>query len=134
MTGDAVLDTNVLISATLFPNSLAQKLFERLVRSGWEIICSEEMLLEYESRIRRDFPEQEARLPLLIENLRLLAVIVAPVKNITACRDPQDNKILGCAVAASAKYLVSYDKDLLDLKKFEGIRILHPKDMVKMLG
>lgn len=40
------------------------------------------------------------------------------------CRDPNDEKFLVCAVVGKAHYLVSSDKDLLDLKQYEGICIV----------
>ncbi len=43
------------------------------------------------------------------------------------CRDPDDDRILACAVAAKADYLVSGDSDLLDLQEFLGIKIVSPK-------
>ena len=45
-------------------------------------------------------------------------------KNIHVCRDPSDDKFLECAVEGRANYIVSADKDLLDLKIFEGIEII----------
>jgi putative PIN family toxin of toxin-antitoxin system len=49
------------------------------------------------------------------------------------CRDPDDVKILGLAVAADANYIVSGDKDLLILKGFQGIQILNPRGFSKLL-
>ncbi len=42
------------------------------------------------------------------------------------CRDPKDDAILETAWLASADYLVSGDKDLLDLKEFRGTKIITP--------
>jgi len=49
------------------------------------------------------------------------------------CRDPDDVKILGLAVAANANYIVSGDKDLLVLKEFQGIPILNPRAFSNLL-
>lgn len=45
--------------------------------------------------------------------------------------DPEDNKFLACAFAAGAKYLISGDKHLLNVKNFRGIRIMSPQDFLK---
>lgn len=43
------------------------------------------------------------------------------------CRDPDDDSVLACAVAAAADYLVSGDKDLLVLDSCRGVRIIAPR-------
>jgi len=42
------------------------------------------------------------------------------------CRDPKDDKFLACAVAAEAEFLVTEDRDLLDLDGYENLRIVTP--------
>ena len=49
------------------------------------------------------------------------------------CRDPDDIKILGLAVASNADYIVTGDKDLLVLKSFQGILILNPRSFSGIL-
>jgi len=46
----------------------------------------------------------------------------------SVCRDPGDDAILACALEARADYLVTGEVDLLELKNFEGIRIVNPRD------
>ena len=43
-----------------------------------------------------------------------------------ACRDPKDNRFLACAVEGGAHYLVSSDRDLLDLRRYRGVAIVNP--------
>lgn len=50
-----------------------------------------------------------------------------------ACRDPKDDKFLACAVEGNAHYLVSSDKDLLDMKVFQGVCILNPGQFLVVL-
>jgi predicted nucleic acid-binding protein len=44
--------------------------------------------------------------------------------------DPPDNRILECAVAAGADFIVTGDKDLLRLGRYDSIRILSPSDLL----
>jgi putative PIN family toxin of toxin-antitoxin system len=46
-------------------------------------------------------------------------------------RDPKDDKILATAAAGSADYIVSEDRDLLDLVEYAGVRIV---DTASFLG
>jgi predicted nucleic acid-binding protein len=49
------------------------------------------------------------------------------------CRDPDDDAVLACALAAQADLIVSGDDDLLVLKQFQEIRIVTPTQAVKMI-
>jgi uncharacterized protein len=48
-------------------------------------------------------------------------------------RDPNDDMIVACAVAAKADFLVSRDKDLLSLERYEGIRFVTPETFLMIL-
>ena len=45
---------------------------------------------------------------------------------IGACRDPKEDKFLVCAVQGQAQYLISSDRDLLDLRTYRGVTIVNP--------
>ncbi len=49
------------------------------------------------------------------------------------CRDPKDDKFLACAVEGKAQYLVSSDKDLLEMKVFQEVGILNPGQFLAVL-
>jgi len=51
-------------------------------------------------------------------------------KPIRASRDPNDDHVLGCAVAAKAHLIISGDRDLLSLHPFQGISIHSPADFL----
>ena len=57
--------------------------------------------------------------------------IVEPVSSIEICRDPDDNKFIECAVDTKALYIVSGDKDLLDIQEYQGIEILTAAEFCK---
>lgn len=50
--------------------------------------------------------------------------IIIPSSAINASRDNDDNKFIECAVDAEALYIVSGDKDLLDIQEYQGIKII----------
>lgn len=54
--------------------------------------------------------------------------IIEPVTQIEICRDPDDNKFLGCARDSHALYIVSGDKDLLVIERFGNVQIVTAKD------
>ena len=49
-------------------------------------------------------------------------------------RDKSDNVFIGCALAASASFIVTHDPDLLILKKPFGIEILRPREFLRKIS
>lgn len=49
-------------------------------------------------------------------------------------RDSKDDKFLACAIEARVDYLVTGDEDLLVLKKYEGIKIVTPRQFLEILN
>ena len=50
--------------------------------------------------------------------------LVEPVTKVEVCRDPDDDKFIGCAIDAGAYYIVSGDKDLLDISEYGGVEMV----------
>jgi len=129
-----VLDTNVLISALLFRGELSG--IVELWQKGKIIpVISKETFDELRAVLEYPkFSLSRAEVKSLIENDILPFFEVVNVrKHIKgACRDPGDDKFISCAIAASADWIVTGDKDLSDLKKYQSIRIIHASDFIKM--
>jgi len=51
--------------------------------------------------------------------------------NLRACRDPNDDMILECAVVSGAQVIITGDKDLLVLSPYRGTRILTPVEFLQ---
>ena len=69
-------------------------------------------------------------------SVRLLinrATPVKPLETARICRDPEDDKFLAAAQNGSAEYIVSEDKDLLDLGNHDGIRIVSSETFLRTL-
>ena len=70
----------------------------------------------------------------IITEIEIIGEIVEPLITIkTIQKDPADNKILECAVAAGADLIVSGDVHLLELKVFQGIRIVNASDFLEII-
>jgi uncharacterized protein len=50
------------------------------------------------------------------------------------CRDPDEDYVIATAVAGQADFIVSADKDLIDLGEHEGIRIVDAAGFLEALG
>ena len=65
-----------------------------------------------------------------ITQLEQAIAVIHPQKKLCVVeRDPDDNKILECALEAKADLIITADKDLLALKEFNGIKIIHTSSL-----
>lgn len=124
----AVFDTNVLLAAFL-TEGICTKLLTRARKNQFHLLTPPDILREFDRVLAKKFSSSAQQIKeahqIILEAAHLVAPPTSLVKGV--CRDPDDDMILSCAVAAKADYLVSGDSDLLDLKKFEGIKIVSPK-------
>jgi putative PIN family toxin of toxin-antitoxin system len=127
MTSFLVLDSNVYISAVLFggkPRLIIQAALAGKIRLAISATILEE-IEEVLSGKKFKFPEAVARE--IVGEISSLAEIFEPAEKISRIKeDPADDRILECALAASAAAIVSGDSHLLALRIFRGIPILTP--------
>lgn len=130
-----VLDTNILISVLLFKGKLSRMV--ELWQKGKIIpILSKETFDELRAALEYPkFSLSRAEIKSLIENEILPFFEVTDVsKHVKGvCRDPEDDKFLSCAISANVDWIVTGDKDLSDLKKYEFVRIIHASEFIKMV-
>jgi len=118
-------DTNILISGIVFPSGKPFQFLELALEGKINLTISEAILDEMAGVLARKFmwpPEQiaEAR-----RRLQQIARTVAPSVQLDVIKeDPPDNRILECAVSSGSDYIVTGDKDLLRLGRYDSIRIL----------
>ena len=133
---NAVVDTNVLLSA-LKKTSLARKILVALADNKFKLFLSALLREELERTVLRPKIQKlvsDMDGTLLVTIIGKAATIVRPSHPITSCRDPKDNMLLECALEAGAKYLVTFDSDLLVLNPFQNIAIITPAEFLKRLG
>ena len=124
-----VFDTNVLISATLWDNSVAQKFLFKCIKENVQIFSSQEIIEEYKEILARDFDYKEQEIGEILERVLHFITLVIPSMKIDIVKeDIDDNKIIECALESKAEYIISYDKHLLKLKEFQGIKIVRPEE------
>lgn len=132
----ALFDTNVLLSAFL-TEGLCWKLLVKANRKEFFLFTSPYILNEFEDKLYKKFASTKDEAHEAINLILEIAQIVdhkekgIHVKGI--CRDKEDDAILACAVASEADYLITGDSDLLELKKYKGIKILSPRDFELLL-
>jgi putative PIN family toxin of toxin-antitoxin system len=130
-----VLDTNVLLSALAFPGSKPDQVVQRVRRGEVELFLSPFILTELERILRNKFRFTKRQTDERLAVIRRMATLVDPTERITvvAAKD-DDNRILECALAAHAEYLVTGDKEhLLPLQSIGATRIVSPATFLTLL-
>ncbi|MBF0121838.1 MAG: putative toxin-antitoxin system toxin component, PIN family [Candidatus Omnitrophica bacterium] len=127
-----VLDTNVFISAIAFGGK-PKIILEKAIKGDIQLVLSDPILEELQGvLLGKKFNYPPHIVIEIAQQLASLAEIVYPEDRILIIKsDPADNRILECAVAGMAKYIVSGDADLLMLRIYEKIRIVTPDVFLK---
>lgn len=134
----AVFDANILVSAFLsreHPGGVSNELLrfgrERVIELllSPEIVGEALTILLTSQRLRDRYLYTGSAAVAFFDDLRdVITPVIDPQPTPGAVpRDPDDDKIIACAVAANAEYLVSRDRDLLSLANFAGIAIVSPE-------
>lgn len=130
-----VLDTNILISAALKPNSIASSVVRKAIEH-YELCASEETIKELKETLQREkfkkyFDRLEYSRDQFIRFIEQSCVMISSSEEITDCNDPKDNKFLELAVAANASMLISGDKKhLLSMNPYRGIQIITAREFL----
>ena len=130
----SVIDTNVFVSG-IFWKGTSHKIINAWKERKFHLVNSlrniEELII-----VLRDFKIGMSKelikewVNLIIEN----SIIVDAFGKIKVVKDdPSDDKFIETAVCGKADYIVTQDKHLLDIKEFEGIKIVTPKDFLRIL-
>lgn len=119
-----VVDTNVFISGIFFggapwrvvnavsKGSIQAAVTPEIVEEYIEVV--DEMIARGQGNLRRDG----------LDSFLASLEFFMPKTKIAVCRDPDDDKFIGCAIDADALYIVSGDKDLLSLEFCKGVRMI----------
>ena len=119
-----VFDTNVLVSALVFPGGRGEAALQRIVEERDELIVSKPILDELLGILARKFARDAEQLAHVAVFISELGRTVKPRGKIRMLKDDPDNRILECAIAGDAHAIVTGDKQLLDLKEYRGVRLL----------
>jgi uncharacterized protein len=128
-----VLDTNVIISSIAFGGK-PKAIMEKAIKGDIQLVLSDAMLEEIQGVLSgKKFPYPAHVVVEITQQLTSLAEIVYPEEEISVIKnDPSDNRILECAVAGKARYVVTGDADLLSIKSYQKIAILTPDEFLKL--
>lgn len=135
-----VLDTNILISAAFgIKNTIPDKIHQALIKQEFILITSPEILQEIEEVLSRKkiiliTKMTKAEIKKFLQDLIDIAFIVPGNVVVQAVhKDPDDDKFIATAIEGKADYIVSGDKHVLNMKEYQNIKIISPKDFLRLI-
>ena len=125
----AVFDTNVLIAA-IITEGICSKLLHRARTREFSLVSCPCIIMELRRTLSKKFRLSHDELASAMEPISeaIERSIEHDLKITDVCRDADDDNIIACAAAAKADYLVTGDSDLLDLKNYQSVKIITPRD------
>lgn len=120
-----IVDTNLWISFLISKDF--KKLDQQIISGKIKIVFSLELLEEFltvanRPRFKKFFSKSDVEQ--LLDLFDVYGEIVDISSSVQLCRDPKDNFLLALAADSKANFLITGDKDLLELKAFKKTAIL----------
>jgi putative PIN family toxin of toxin-antitoxin system len=129
-----VIDSNVFISS-FFWGGYPKEVFERIINGFDELYITDEILKEISSVMNsRKFGTNIKEIEDYIKIIKKYSNKIVS-KNVpeSISRDKDDDKILQCGLDGNVDFIVTGDEDLLVLREYKSIRIIKPKDYLKIV-
>lgn len=125
-----VIDTNLVASAIYFGGK-PEKLIDLLINQRFDAYTNGVIIEEYDAtveKLKKDYPDKTEKfaLPDIIAKMHQIEITA----EVHVCRDPDDDKFIGCALDSKSKYIVIGDKDLLAVGKHEDVEIMTVGDFL----
>ena len=119
-----VFNTNIYISAFITPGGRGVAAYLKAVNREVELFTSVPILTELAGKLRGKFHWEDEQITSAVRHVAAAATVVKPVERLAVLADEPDNRILECAREAQAELIVTGDRHLLELVRYEGTDIV----------
>ena len=120
-----ILDTNILVSALIYGGK-PEQIYNLILDKELTAIISPILFSELTEILIKKLKFDLERIEQLEKITKHNFTMVNPGKIIALSRDDDDNRVLEAAVEGKCNYIITGDKDLLELKIFKNIKIVTP--------
>lgn len=130
-----VVDTNVLVSALVFPGGVPEQVYRLAIEGRITLVTSRPLLAELGRVLTQKFGWQDDYLRAALAQILRIGEIVEPRERVSIIADdPDDDRVLEAAQTAGAAVIVSGDRHLLSLGHWGEVAILSPAVFLADLG
>ena len=119
-----VFDTNIFISAFITAGGRGEAAYLKAVNGEVELFTSVPILTELAAKLRGKFHWEDDQIKAAVRHVAAVAAVVKPVERLAVLADEPDNRILECALESRAELIVTGDRHLLELARYEGTDIV----------
>lgn len=127
-----VLDTNVYLSAIIFGGN-TRHILDLAIKGKITAYISYSILFEIAEKLEKKFHWDNDQIIVTIKALAKSAVVVNPTIKLEAVKDDRnDNKIIEAAVTSKADYIITGDKHLLKIGKYQEVQIVAPTQFLSI--
>jgi len=127
-----VFDTNIFISAFVVRGSLGERAFLLAQQKRFDLCTSVSILTETARKLRGKFNQADEDITGALKLISRASTVYKPSVRVDVLADAPDNRILECALAAGADLIVTGDRHLLKLKKYQDTPIIRLADLLRM--
>lgn len=129
-----ILDTNILVSAFLKPQSNPAKILRLVLQRNLQIVINEHILSEYYEVLKRPkFNFDLDRVQVVIQFIRKIGVNAPALNESFSLPDSSDEPFLEAALATRADVLITGNKRHFPVKSCKGQKIVSPKEFLDMI-
>lgn len=127
-----VLDTNVYLSAIIFGGN-TRHILDLTIKGEITAYISYSILFEIAEKLEKKFHWDNDQIIVTIKTLAKSATVVNPTIKLDAVKDDRnDNKIIEAAVTSKADYIITGDKHLLKIGKYQEVQIITPTQFLSI--
>ena len=126
-----VFDTNIFISAFVIPGGKAEAAYSHALGKDFTLYSSVAILTETAKKLGEKFGWQQDKITSLLKTIAKVAIVIKTEPHLHLLADEPDNRVLECAEAVGADFIVTGDKHLLFLKHFQDSTVVKLSDFLK---
>ena len=134
-----VLDTNIFVSGVISPDSPPAQLLKHWQSGLLTVVSCQRAIDELDDvlqrpHLREKYKISSAKREALLSVIREGVVLVSgeSIKGVVTA-DPKDDMFIACAVEGQAKYIISGDKHLRQLRRYQSSRVVEPAYFLNVL-
>jgi len=121
-----VIDTNIIVAGANDESSLAFKIINEVIEGRLQAFATHQTMSENRQMLRKLVRDREYKT--LLEDFFTNLQIVQIYQHLNVVADPEDNKLVESAVSSGADFLITNDKEVLDVEEYHGTKVVTPQE------